>query len=51
VERIVARSGIAEFIDVGIRVTSPYGKSRMRGQMRHASAAMRTGLRRPAGPL
>jgi hypothetical protein len=28
-------------IDAGIRLTRPYGKSAMAGQMRHAIAAMR----------
>jgi hypothetical protein len=48
VERIVARSGIADVIDAGIRVTPPYGKSRLRGQMRHAIAAMRVGATQEA---
>src|SRR6476620_9324527 len=38
--RILARLGMANAIDAGIRLTLPYGKSRHGGQMRHAHAAM-----------
>ena len=41
VPRILARSAMAVEIDAGIRLTPPYGKSAMAGQMRHAIAAMR----------
>ena len=40
VPRILARSAMAEDIDVGIRLTPPYGKSAIAVQMRHAIAAM-----------
>jgi hypothetical protein len=40
VPRILARSAMAEDIDVGIRLTPPYGKSAIEVQMRHAIAAM-----------
>ena len=43
VPRILARSAMAEEIDAGIRLTPPYGKSAIDGQMRHAIAAMRGG--------
>jgi hypothetical protein len=36
----LARSAIAEDIEVGIRLTPPYGKSAIEVQMRHAIAAM-----------
>src|SRR4029079_12374275 len=39
--RTMARLVMADAIDVGIRVTPPYGKSARYGQMRHAIAAMR----------
>src|SRR3981081_1533221 len=32
--RVLARLGMAEAIDAGMRLTPPYGKSRQRGQMR-----------------
>src|SRR6478609_11963037 len=38
--RILARLGMANAIDAGIRLTLPYGKSRHGGQMRRAHAAM-----------
>ena len=41
VPRILARSAIAEETEAGIRLTPPYGKSAISGQMRHAIAAMR----------
>ena len=40
VPRILARSAMAEDIEVGIRLTPPYGKSVIAVQMRHAIAAM-----------
>ena len=40
VPKILARSAMAEDIDVGIRLTPPYGKSAIAVQMRHAIAAM-----------
>src|SRR6202049_5197123 len=39
--RVLARLGMANAIDAGIRFTPPYGKSVSRGQMRHAYAAVR----------
>src|SRR5258705_7190843 len=41
--RILARLGIANAIDAGIRLTPPYGKSPHRRQMRPRTAAMRIG--------
>src|SRR5713226_350934 len=38
--RVLARLGMANAIDAGIRFTLPYGKSPHRGQMHHAHAAM-----------
>jgi hypothetical protein len=38
--RILARLGMADVIDAGIRLTPPYGKSPHGGQMHHAHAAM-----------
>ena len=38
--RILARLGMADAIDAGIRLTSPYGKSPHSGQMRQRTAAM-----------
>jgi len=37
---MVARSVMAADVEVGIRLTLPYGKSALAGQMRHAIAAM-----------
>src|SRR5471032_1965882 len=38
--RVLARLGMAEAIDAGMRLTPPYGKSGQRGQMRQRDAAM-----------
>src|SRR5260370_30212831 len=39
--RALARLGMADAIDAGIRLTPPYGKSSHSGQMRQRTAAMR----------
>src|SRR5438445_9002032 len=52
VPKILARSAIAEDIEVGIRLTPPYGKSARVRQMRHAIAALQRRRRRwPAGVI